>query len=157
MQTSLSQWTSVFLLEKPLHCSFVFFVFFSILQLSHSFNSSLSLMLQYADLHIFYFPHLSSCASMQNIPICQQCASGSSSMHFLNQFSMRSHKGCCLDVTRTNLPGFCVPCVGIWAHQSKCKLCCCLMNDSHKAETSSMNTFAALGLWLLNESTLLWE
>ncbi len=49
-------------------------------------------MLQYADLHTSYFSHLSSCTFMQNLPICQQCASGIAATRFLNQFSMASHK-----------------------------------------------------------------
>lgn len=107
VQTSLTQWTRVSLFEKSLHCSYL--ILPPIVLFSHSSNSSLSLMLQYVDLHTSYFPHLPPCTFMQNLPICQFCASGSAAMHFLNQFSVASHKGCCLDVTRTNIPVFSDP------------------------------------------------
>lgn len=89
---------------------------------------------------------------MQNLPICQQCASGSAATRFLNQFSMASHK------KRKNWSLSGSANKGIWAHQSKCRPCRCVMNSSLLKPSPLQRTPSHCGVRIIaNEWKCAWK
>lgn len=98
--------------EKPLQCV-LFFLFKPSLFVSF-FCSSFSLLLHYAPISSPLLLHIhAESLYLSTLCLWKHCTA------FLNTFSMVSHRGCCLDVTRTNLPVFSYPWVRGKAHQSK--------------------------------------
>lgn len=88
------------------------------------FCSSFSLLLHYAPISSPFLRHIhAESLYLSTLCLWRHCTA------FLNTFPMVSHRGCCLDVTRTNLPVFSDPWVRGKAHQSK-RGTRCLVNGS---------------------------
>lgn len=85
-------------------CSVSFFFLFKPSLFVSFFCSSFSLFLHYAPISSPFLRHIhAESLYLSTLCLWRHCTA------FLNTFPMVSHRGCCLDVTRTNLPVFSDP------------------------------------------------